>query len=78
MDVVRPLEVRGARRRTMQYRKPVLTLLVIVLAFKLMVTAFSLMNQPSDAALYGGEALLVLTAIGSIASVRLLWRRSTQ
>ena len=58
----------------MQYRKPLLTLLVIVLSYKLMVTAFSLMNQPSDATLYGGEALLALTAIGFTTAVRLLWR----
>ncbi len=62
----------------MQYLKSFLTLLVIVLSYKLMVTAFSLMNKPSDRALYGGMALLALTAIGLITSVRLLWRRSTQ
>lgn len=62
----------------MQYRKPFLTLLVTVLTYKLMVTAFSLINKPSDTALYSGAALLVLTAIGFIAVVRLLWRRSTQ
>lgn len=61
----------------MQYQKSFLTLLVTVLAYKLMVTAFSLMNKPSDTALYGGLAMLVLTAIGLVASVRLLWRRST-
>ena len=62
----------------MQYRNILLTLLFIVLAYKLMVTAFSLMNKPSDAALYGGLALLVVTAIGFVTAVRLLWRRSTQ
>lgn len=62
----------------MQYRKFFLTLLVLILAYKLMVTAFSLMNKPSDAALYGGLTLLALTAIGSITIVRLLWRRSTR
>ncbi len=72
--LLRPAKYR-ARRRTMQFRKPVLTLLVIVLAYKLMVTAFSLMNKPSDAALYMGTALLALTAIGFLSSVRLLWRR---
>jgi hypothetical protein len=59
----------------MQYRKPVLTLLLTVLAYKLMVIAFSLMNKPSDTALYGGEALLVFTAIGFLTMIRLLWRR---
>ena len=62
----------------MQYRTLLLTLLVTVLTYKLMVTAFSLMNKPSDAALYGGMSLLVVTAIGFITAVRLLWRRSTQ
>lgn len=62
----------------MQYRKPVLTLLFTVLFYKLMVTAFSLMNKPSDAALYGGEALLAISVIGFITMVRLLWRRSTR
>ena len=60
----------------MQYRKPFLTLFVTILAYKLMVTAFSLMNLPSDAALSGGLAMLALTAIGFINVVRLLWRRS--
>lgn len=60
----------------MQYRSSLLTLLVIVLSYKLMVTAFSLMNLPSDTALYGGTALLVVTVIGFITAVRLLWRRS--
>ena len=61
----------------MQYLKSFLTLLVIVLTYKLMVTAFSLMNKPSDAALYGGLVLLALTVTGCVTSVRLLWRRST-
>jgi hypothetical protein len=62
----------------MQYRKILLTLLSAVLAYKLMVTAFSLMNKPSDTSLYLGEALLAFTAIGFITLVRLLWRRSTR
>jgi hypothetical protein len=60
----------------MQYRTILLTLLITVLSYKLMVTAFSLMNKPSDLALYGGLTLLVLTVIGFLAMVRLLWRRS--
>ena len=62
----------------MRYRNIFLTLLLTVLSYKLMVVAFSLMNKPSDAALYGGVALLVLLAIGFITGVRLLWRRSTR
>lgn len=62
----------------MQYQKPALTLLLAVLFYKLMVTAFSLMNKPSDATLYGGELLLAVSVIGFLTAVRLLWRRSTQ
>jgi hypothetical protein len=62
----------------MQYQKPVLTLLFAVLAYKLMVIAFSLMNKPSDTALYGGEALLAFAVIGFLAMVRLLWRKRTR
>lgn len=62
----------------MQYRKSVLTLLFAVLFYKLMVTAFSQMNKPSDAALYGGELLLAVSVIGFLTAVRLLWRRSTR
>ncbi|AFL86570.1 hypothetical protein Terro_0220 [Terriglobus roseus DSM 18391] len=60
----------------MQYRKLLLTLLFAVLTYKLMVTAFSLMNKPSDTALYWGELLLAVSVIGFLAMVRLLWRRS--
>jgi hypothetical protein len=62
----------------MQYRKSFLTLSLAVLSYKLMVTAFSLMNKPSDTALYAGELLLAVSVIGFFAIVRLLWRRSTQ
>jgi hypothetical protein len=62
----------------MQYRKFLLTLLFAVLTYKLMVTAFFLMNKPSDTALYGGELLLAVSVIGFLAMVRLLWRRSTR
>ena len=69
---------RVARRHTMRFLKPLLTFLFTVLAYKSMVIAFSLMNKPSDRALYGGVALLLTTAVLFIASVRLLWRRSTR
>jgi hypothetical protein len=62
----------------MQYQRFLLTLLLTVLSYKSMVTAFSLMNKPSDIALYGGATLLAVTAIGFITMVRLLWRRSTR
>ncbi len=60
----------------MQYRKLLLTLLVAVLGYKLMATALPLMNKPSDAALYGGAALLVFSLVGTCVAIRLLWRKS--
>ena len=60
----------------MQYRKIFLTLLVAVLGYKLMATALPLMNKPSDATLYGGAALLVVSVVGTLTVVWLLWRRS--
>jgi hypothetical protein len=62
----------------MQYRRFLLTLLLTVLSYKLMVTAFSLINKPSDIALYEGATLLAVTAICFITLVRLLWKRSTR
>jgi hypothetical protein len=60
----------------MRYLQSLLTLLLTVLAYKLMVTAFSLMNKPSDTALYGGTFLLVVSLVGTMTAVRLLWRKS--
>ena len=62
----------------MQLRKPLkflLTLLITILAYKLIVIALPLMNRPSDLSFYGGGIFLVLTVVGTIALVRLLWRR---
>ena len=60
----------------MQYRKVSLTLLIAVLGYKLMATALPLMNKPSDAALYGGAALLVLSLVATFIALRLLWSES--
>lgn len=59
----------------MQWRKVLLTIGFTVLAYKLMVMALPLMNQPSDRALYAGVLLLLVTATGYITVVALLWRR---
>ncbi len=60
----------------MQYQKLLLTLLIAVLGYKLMAIALPLMNKPSDRALYGGEALLVLSLVVTVTALRLLWRKS--
>ncbi|ADV84816.1 hypothetical protein [Terriglobus saanensis] len=53
-----------------------LSFLVIVLGYKLMITAFRWMNLASDAALYGGIVVLVVTVVGVLTAVRSLWRRT--
>ena len=60
----------------MQYGKILLTLLIIVLGYKLMIVALPLMNKPSDRALYVGATLLITSVAGTSAVLRLLWRRS--
>lgn len=61
----------------MQYVRVLLTLLMIVLGYKLMIVALPLMNKPSDRALYVGATLLVTSVAGTAAVIRLLWRRSS-
>ena len=62
----------------MQSFKLLLTLLITVLAYKLTVIALPLMNMPSDRSLYAGALLLVLTAVGFLILLRLLWRRRSR
>ena len=50
-------------------------LLVAVLGFELMTTAFHLLNQPSDKAVYGGMVLLVCDAVVVCCATWFLWRR---
>ena len=52
----------------------VLTLLALVLAFKLMTASFHWMNLPSDAAFDGGLAMLVVTVVAVLTILRSLWR----
>jgi hypothetical protein len=51
------------------------SLLVLLLMFEGMVTAFHLLNLPSDRAVIGGVCLLMLTAVGGFLAFRLVWRR---
>lgn len=54
----------------------VASLLVVVLAFKLMTASFHWMNLPSDAAFDGGLAVLLITVVLLTAVMRSLWRRT--
>ncbi len=55
-----------------------LSLLVIMLMFEGMVTAFHLLNLPSNRAVVGGVCLLLITAAGGFVAFRALWKRKAQ
>jgi len=55
--------------------KSVLTFAVLLLMFEGMVTAFHLLNLPSNLAVLEGMGLLLLTAVAGIAVLRFIWKR---
>ena len=55
-----------------------LSLLVIMLMFECMVTAFHLLNLPSNRAVAGGVCLLLFTAVGGFVAFRALRKRKAQ
>lgn len=57
------------------YVKVLFSLLLAMLLFEGMVTAFHLLNLPSDLAVLGGVCLLMLLSVGGWIAFRLLWRR---
>ena len=60
----------------MQYLlKIVVSLLVAMLMFEGMVTAFHLLNLPSSLAVLGGVCLLLVTAAGGFLAFRYIWKR---
>ncbi len=59
----------------MQYLvKAVASLMVLMLMFEGMVTAFHLLNLPSNLAVLEGTFLLLLTAVGGLLALRFIWR----
>jgi len=54
--------------------KSLASLLVMLLLFEVMVTAFHLLNLPSDRAVLGGVCLLLATAAGGFVAFRKIWR----
>lgn len=52
-----------------------LSLLVAMLLFEGMVTAFHLLNLPSNRAVVGGVCLLLGTAAGGFFALRAIWKR---
>lgn len=45
--------------------------------FEGMVTAFHLLNLPSNPAVLGGILLLLFTAVGGFAAFRLIWKKAS-
>ena len=60
----------------MFYWKLLVSLLVMLLLYWGMVTAFHLLNLPSDRAVLGGVCLLASIAAGGFIAFRSIWRRS--
>jgi hypothetical protein len=60
----------------MQFWKSFVSLLVALPLYWGMVTAFHLLNLPSDRAVLGGLCLLLLVAAGGFIAFRNIWRKS--
>ena len=55
--------------------KSLLSFLVLMLLFEGMVTAFRLLNLPSNLAVLEGTCLLLLLAVAGIVAFRGIWNR---
>ncbi len=53
----------------------VLSVAVLMLMFEGMITAFHLLNLPSNLAVVAGVCLLLLTAVGGLRAFHLIWKR---
>jgi hypothetical protein len=58
--------------------KSLFSLLVALLLFEGMVTAFHLLNLPSNLAVFAGVCLLMLLAAGGVVLFRFIWRRQSK
>lgn len=58
----------------MSFWKVLLSLLVTIPLYWGMVTAFHLLNLPSDQAVLGGLCLLLLVAVGGFIAFKKVWR----
>ena len=55
--------------------KSILSVVVAMLLFEGMVTAFHLLNLPSTLAVVAGLCLLLMLAVGGVLAFRFIWRR---
>ena len=56
--------------------KSLLSLLVVVLLYTGMITAFHLLNLPSTRSVLIGVGLLLLLAAGGLVAFRLIWKKA--
>jgi hypothetical protein len=62
----------------MVFWKLLVSLLVALLFYWGMVTAFHLLNLPSDRAVLEGLCLLLVVAVGGLIAFRMIWYRSAR
>jgi hypothetical protein len=55
--------------------KSLLSILLLMMLFEAMVTAFHLLNLPSNLAVVGGIVLLLLIAMAGFLALRGIWKR---
>ena len=58
----------------MLFWKSLFSLLVIITLYECMVTAFHLLNLPSNRAVLGGVCLMFLLGTGGFLAFRKIWR----
>jgi len=64
-----------AREPVKQFWKSLLSVVVTMILFEGMVTAFHLLNLPSDLTVFAGVCLLLFLAAGGFLAFRAIWRR---
>ena len=64
-----------AREPVKQFWKLLFSFVVTLLLFEGMVTAFHLLNLPSDLTVFAGVGLLLCLATGGFLVFRAIWRR---
>ncbi|SFS20591.1 hypothetical protein SAMN05421771_3712 [Granulicella pectinivorans] len=64
-----------ARDLVKQFWKSLLSIVVVMLLYEGMVTAFHLLNLPSDLSVFAGVCLLLCLAAGGFIVFRFIWRR---
>jgi len=64
-----------AREPVKQFWKLIFSVVVTLLLYEGMVTAFHLLNLPSNLAVLAGVCLLLVLAAGGFVVFRFIWRR---